>query len=155
MSPPTRRPSASRPLRTKKRSDFPMVATQTTVSEQVKKIPSTVRPTVNAARRAVKTAAPKAKEIAYQSKPPRSKSAMWKLARYAVGEEYVVGIGAFSTYAALFFYRGRELDDGSGLLQGGGKDSRFIRLRTPADATPPVVKRIVRKAFAPGAVKKK
>ena len=54
------------------------MATQTTVSEQVKKIPSTVRPTVNAARRAVKTAAPKAKEIAYQSKPPRSKSAMWK-----------------------------------------------------------------------------
>src|SRR5438552_7997322 len=147
MSPPTRRPSASRPLRTKKRSDFPMVATQTTVSEQVKKIPSTVRPTVNAARRAVKTAAPKAKEIAYQSKPPRSKSAMWKLARYSIGGDYVAGIGTFSTYATIFFYRGRELDDPSGILEGSGKDSRFIRLRTPADATRPAVKRIVRRAF--------
>ncbi|TMG56740.1 MAG: DUF1801 domain-containing protein [Chloroflexi bacterium] len=125
-----------------------MVATQTTVSEQVKKIPSTVRPTVNAARRAVKTAAPKAKEIAYQSKPPRSKSAMWKLARYAMGEEYVVGIGAFSTYAALFFYRGRELDDATGLLQGSGKDARFTRLRSPADAERPALKRLVRNAFA-------
>src|SRR5438093_5740207 len=54
---------------------------QITVSEQVKGIPSAVRPTVNAARRMLKSVAPKAKEIAYKSSPPRSKSAMWKLAR--------------------------------------------------------------------------
>ena len=129
--------------------------TAVTVAGQLKRVPNAVRPTVNAARRMVQAIAPNATEIAYQSKPPRSKSAMWKLARYAVGEEYVAGIGTFSTYAAVFFYRGRELDDGSGLLQGGGKDSRFIRLRTPADATRPVVKRIVRKAFALETVKKK
>jgi hypothetical protein len=122
--------------------------TAITVAGQLKRVPDAVRPTVNAARRMVKTIAPKSKEIAYQSNPPRSKSAMWKLARYAVGDEYVAGIGAFSTYAALFFYRGRELDDGSGLLQGSGKDARFIRLRTPADAENPTVKRIVRRAFA-------
>ena len=125
-----------------------MAAEQITVAEQLKKVPSATRPTVTAARRVVKAAAPTAKEVAYQSKPPRSKSAMWKLARYAIGDEYVAGIGTFSTYAAIFFYRGRELDDGTGLLQGGGKDSRFIRLRTPADAERPAVKRIVRKAFA-------
>jgi hypothetical protein len=96
----------------------------------------------------VRGVAPKANEVAYQSKPPRSKSAMWKLARYSIGGDDVAGLGTFSTYAALFFYRGRELDDGSGLLQGGGKDSRFIRLRTPADAMRPAVKRLVRKAFA-------
>jgi len=125
-----------------------MTAAAITVSEQLKKVPTAVRPTVMAARRVVKTAAPKAKEVAYQSKPPRSKSAMWKLTRYSVGDSNVAGIGAFSTYAAIFFYRGRELDDPTGLLQGGGKDSRFIRLRTPADAARPAVKRIVRKAFA-------
>ena len=125
-----------------------MTAAAITVSEQLKKVPSAVRPTVNAARRVVKAAAPKANEVAYQSKPPRSKSAMWKLARYAVGDDYVAGIGTFSTYATIFFYRGRELDDGSGLLQGGGENARFIRLRTPADAERPAVKRIVRKAFA-------
>ena len=130
-----------------------MAAEQITVAEQLKKVPSATRPTVTAARRVVKAAAPTAKEVAYQSKPPRSKSAMWKLARYAIGDEYVAGIGTFSTYAAIFFYRGRELDDGTGLLQGGGKDSRFIRLRTPADAERPAVKRIVRKAFALGATR--
>ena len=98
----------------------------TTVPEQLKRIPSAVRPTVQAARRTVKSLAPSAKEIAYQSEPPRSKSALWK----------------------IDFYRGREIDDASGLLEGSGKDMRFTRLRTPADAARPDVRRLVRRAFA-------
>jgi hypothetical protein len=121
-----------------------------TVSEQMKRIPPAVRPIVQAARRAVNAAAPHAKEVAYQSKPPRSKSAMWKLARYFVRDEYVVGIGTFSTYAAMFFTHGRELDDGSGLLEGSGKDARFTRLREPNDAAQPALRRVLRKAFAAG-----
>jgi len=120
------------------------------VSEQVKRIPSSVRPIVQAARRTVKAIAPKAKETAYQSQPPRSKSAMWKIVRYVVEDEPVVAIGTFPTYATLFFYRGREIDDANGLLEGGGKDLRFTRLRTPADAARPDVRRLVRKAFALG-----
>jgi hypothetical protein len=48
----------------------------------------------------------------------------------------------------LFFYRGRELEDPSDLLEGSGKDARFTRLRTPTDAARPDVRRLVRKAFA-------
>ena len=59
----------------------------------------------------------------------------------------VAAIGTYPRYATLFFFRGRELDDGSGLLEGGGKELRFIRLRSPADAGRPPVKRLVRKAF--------
>jgi hypothetical protein len=119
-------------------------------SEHLEKVPAAVRPTVQAARRTVKAVAPSAAEISYRSDPPRSKSAMWKIVRYAVDGANVAGIGTFSTYASLFFYRGRELDDGSGLLEGGGKDMRFIRLRTPADAEAAATKRIVRKAFKLG-----
>jgi hypothetical protein len=72
---------------------------------------------------------------------------MWKIVRYAVEGENVVGVGTFSRHASIFFYRGRELDDGSGLLQGSGKDSRFITLRSSADAEQPIVKQLVRKAF--------
>jgi hypothetical protein len=72
---------------------------------------------------------------------------MWKIARYAIDGGNVVGIGTFPGHASLFFYRGRELDDGSGLLQGGGKEMRFITLRAPADAERPAVKRMVRRAF--------
>jgi hypothetical protein len=120
--------------------------------EQLKRIPPATRPTVKAAIRTVKDLAPNADEIAYRSRQPRSKSAMWKIVRYAVGGTNVVGVGTFSNHATLFFYRGRELDDGSGLLQGSGKDSRFITLRAPADAERQTVKRLVRKAFKLGGV---
>ena len=93
------------------------------------KIPATMRPTVKAAIRAVKDVAPHAEEIAYQMAAPRSNRMMWKIVRYAVDGANVVGIGTFSKHSTLFFYRGRELDDGSGLLQGGGKESRFVTLR--------------------------
>jgi hypothetical protein len=123
----------------------------TSLSEQLRKIPPAVRPTVKAAIKTVREVAPKADEITYRSQPPRSPSAMWKIVRYAIGGANVVGVGTFLSHSTLFFYRGRELDDGSGLLQGGGKDSRFITLRAPADAERPVVKRLVRKAFKLGA----
>jgi len=117
------------------------------VSDHLKKVPAAARPIVLAARRTVRAVAPNAEEISYQSEPPRSSTYMWKIVRYAVGGENVVGVGTFSRHSTLFFYRGRELDDGSGLLQGSGKDSRFITLRTPADAEQPAVKRLLRKAF--------
>jgi hypothetical protein len=118
------------------------------VAEQVRRIPTAVRPTVQAARRTVKSVAPKATEVAYLSEPPRSKSAMWKIVRYLVDDEPVVGIGTFPTYVTLFFYRGRELDDASELLEGSGKDSRFTKLRSPDDAARPAVRRLIRQAFA-------
>jgi hypothetical protein len=105
---------------------------------------------VQAARRVVKSVAPSAEEITYQSQPPRSSGYMWKLVRYAIDGANVAGIGTFPKHVNLFFYRGRELDDGTGLLQGGGKDMRFITLRTPADVERPAVKRMVRKGFKLG-----
>ena len=75
---------------------------------------------------------------------------MWKIARYAVDGDNVAGIGTFTDHATLWFYRGRELNDPSALLEGGGKDSRFITLRSPADAERPAVKRLVREAFRLG-----
>lgn len=120
-----------------------------TVSEQLKAIPAAVRPTVRAARRVVRSVAPGAEEIAYRSTAPRASSSMiWKLARYAVGGEVVVGIGTRPTYAILYFFSGRELEDDSGLLRGGGKAMRSIRLTSPADVERPAVKRLLRRAFA-------
>jgi len=120
------------------------------VSEHIKKIPPAVRPIVQAARQTVKAVAPTADEISYQGQPPRSSTYMWKIVRYAVDGANVVGIGTYPTHSTMFFYRGRELDDGSGLLEGSGKDSRFITLRTPADAARPAVKQLVKKAFKLG-----
>ena len=124
-----------------------MPPTEISLSQQLKNVPAAVRPTVKAAIKTVKEIAPKADEIAYRSQPPRSKSAMWKLVRYAVDGTNVVGIGTFTNHSALFFYRGRELDDQSGLLKGSGKDTRFITLSSASDAERPAVKRLVKQAF--------
>jgi uncharacterized protein YdhG (YjbR/CyaY superfamily) len=122
------------------------------VADTLKRMPAPVRAIATAARRAVRAAAPKATEHPCQSKPPRSKSALWKIARYTQGDADVAGIGASSKHVLLYFHRGAELDDGSGLLEGGGKIMRSIRLAVPGDAARPEVKRMLRKAFqlAPG-----
>jgi len=72
---------------------------------------------------------------------------MWKIVRFATDGENVVGVGTFPRHSTIFFYRGRELDDGSGLLQGSGKDSRFVTLRTAADVEKPAVKKLLKSAF--------
>lgn len=107
-----------------------------------------MRPTLQAARKSVRAVAPGAVEVAYQGAAPRSKTFMWKVARYEVNGANVVGIGTYPDHSNLFFYRGRELDDGSGLLEGRGKEMRSVTLRTPADAARPEVKRMLKKAFA-------
>jgi hypothetical protein len=132
-----------------------MAAAQIALSEQLKNVPPNVRPTVKAAIKTVKEAAPKADEITYRSGPPRSSSAMWKLVRYSVGGANVVGVGTFTNHSTLFFYRGRELEDKDGVLQGTGKDSRYVTLRGPADAEQPAVKRLVRQAFKLGGLGQK
>jgi hypothetical protein len=119
---------------------------------QLRALPAAVRAIVQAARRTVKAAAPSAIEVGCQMAQPRSKSMMWKVCRYgSAGEEgYVVALGAFANHASIFFARGAELEDGSGILEGSGKELRYVTLRTPADAERAIVRRVVRNAFRLG-----
>ena len=119
-----------------------------TVSGQLKKVPAAVRPTVTAAIKAVREAAPQAEEVPYQMEAPRSERMMWKIVRFAVNGANVVGVGTFPRHSTIFFYRGRELDSGDGLLRGTGKNTRFVTLRSPSDVARPELKRLIRKAFA-------
>lgn len=133
-----------------------MITREITLSEQIKKIPPATRPIVEAAIKTVKEAAPKADEITYRMEQPREGSAMmWKIVRYAVNGENIVGVGTFSKHASIFFYRGRDLADAGGLLHGSGKESRFVTLRSAADAEQPAVKKLVRQAFKIGGASKK
>ena len=111
------------------------------------KIPLETLPILEAARETVKAIAPRAEEIACDSRRPRSASMLWKLVRYAVDGEVVVTLGTFTKHANMFFARGAEIEDEHGILQGSGKLLRYITLRTPADATSAAVKGVLRKAF--------
>src|SRR5438876_10306734 len=118
----------------------------TTVAKQVKKVPTTVRPTLQAAIRMVREIAPGAEEIVYAMEAPTSARMVWKHVRFAVDGKNVVGIGTLPDHVNIWFYRGRELDDGRGILQGTGKDTRFINLRTPAVAERAQLKKLTRGA---------
>jgi hypothetical protein len=113
----------------------------------MQEVPSAVRPIVEAAIKTIRDVAPGAEQIAYDMAAPRSKSMVWKLVRFAADGENVVGVGTLTAHSMIFFYRGRELDDGTGLLQGGGKEMRFIKLTSPAEAGRASVRRMVRRAF--------
>ena len=52
-----------------------MSQSEFSLPEQLKKVPPKVRPTVKAAIKTIKEIAPKANEITYRSRPPRSSSA--------------------------------------------------------------------------------
>ncbi len=118
------------------------------LAEQISRLPDPVGPIVQAARQAVLRAAPKrAVETPTNHKRPVSRTYMWKLVRYAVDDEQVIGIGTFTRHSAIWFDRGRELDDPTGLLQGSGKNSRFVSLRSVADAQTPALKKLITQAF--------
>jgi uncharacterized protein YdhG (YjbR/CyaY superfamily) len=105
---------------------------EVSVRERLQKLAPAVRATVDAAG------------------PPRSRSMMWKLVRFYVdeGKDYVAGIGAFADHVLLFFPAGRAIESETGLaLEGGGKQFRFITLRTPKDAGGAQVKAALRGAF--------
>lgn len=119
----------------------------TSVSEQVRKVPAAVRPTLQAAIRMVREIAPEADEIVYAMEAPRSSRMVWKHVRFASQGKNVVGIGTLLDHVNVWFYRGRELDDGTVKLQGSGKDTRFLNLRTPADADRTALRKLVRRAF--------
>jgi hypothetical protein len=119
----------------------------TTMEGHLGVIPAEVRPIAVAARALVRSVAPDAEEVVYQSSAPRSRSAMWKLAHYRLGGEYVVGIGVFAHHATLWFDRGSELQSGHALLEGSGAQSRFVRLDGEAAARRPELQALVREAF--------
>lgn len=119
-----------------------------TVSEQLERVPAAVRPALEAAIQTIRRAAPDAEEVAYQMQAPRSERMMWKIARYRLGGANVVGVGTFARHSTMFFYRGRELDEDEGILEGSGKDTRFVTLRTASDARSPIVRKLLQKAFA-------
>jgi|CZKU01.1.fsa_nt_gi hypothetical protein len=118
------------------------------IAEPLAGTPAATKAIVERARETVRAVAPEAEEVACHSRKPSSPSMMWKLFRYVAHGEVVVTIGTFTKHASMFFARGRELGDPQGILEGTGKDLRYITLREPKHAAGARVGAIVREAFA-------
>ena len=117
-----------------------MAGAEVPVGEYVRKVPASLRPTLQAARRMIKAIAPRAKETAWRT---------WPI-RYSVDGLYVAAVGNYPRWVSIYFFRGAKLDDPDGVLEGTGAWMRHIKLRAPKDANARAVKRMVREAFKQG-----
>jgi hypothetical protein len=52
----------------------------------------------------------------------------------------------------VYFFRGVEMDDPDGVLEGSGKGIRHVKLREPKDASSAALKRLIKQAFRMGGV---
>lgn len=59
----------------------------------------------------------------------------------------VVSVGPARAHVSLHFLQGASLPDPDGLLEGSGRLSRHVKLRTAADLAAPAVQRLVAAAF--------
>ena len=59
----------------------------------------------------------------------------------------VVSLAAQANRLALCFLRGAELPDPDGVLRGGGRQVRSVRLETAKDLERPEIQRLLREAF--------
>ena len=112
------------------------------VAEYVRHVPADLRPTLQAARKTIKGIAPNATETAWRT---------WPI-RYRQGDLYVVAVGNYPRWISVFFFRGGELEDPDGILEGSGRLMRHIKLRDPKEASRPAVKRMIRQAFRAGGI---
>ena len=63
--------------------------------------------------------------------------------------ESFISIAGYPKWVTLFFLDGAALHDPQGLLEGGGKQVRGIRLETAADLDAPAVAALIAQAIAP------
>ena len=63
--------------------------------------------------------------------------------------ESFISIAGYPKWVTLFFLNGAGLPDPEGLLEGGGKQVRGIRLKTPADLDSPAIAALIGHAIAP------
>ncbi len=105
-----------------------------TVDEYVRALPAEQAEIVSALRRLVRSAAPKAVE-----------TVKWAQPVYEQGGPLIF-IKAHKAHINFGFWRGAEMADPGGLLQGDGDRMRHIKLTSRRDIRPTAFKALVRQA---------
>lgn len=107
-----------------------------TVEEILDGRPPLVREYVEALRQIVRSAAPRAKEVAYRG---------WRVVAY-VGDSTFCYIAPLRNGANIGFHQGVSLSDPDRLLEGTGKNLRHVKIRSPQDLRARSLKALVRQA---------
>lgn len=110
----------------------------------VAKFDPAVATVIRAARRALRRRLPTAVELVYDN-----------YNFFVIGfcateraSDCIVSLAAAANGVGLSFYNGASLPDPEGILLGGGKQNRFVRLRSAATLREPAVEALLRAAVA-------
>jgi hypothetical protein len=87
------------------------------------------------------------RQIVRQAAPEATESFKWAQPVYETNGPFCY-IKAFKNYVNFGFWRGVDLDDPQGLLQGTGEKMRHVKLADVADIDEPVFSSFVRQAVA-------
>lgn len=113
-----------------------MTQTKPDVQAHIAGIDPTVRPLVEQLRAVVLTQAPALEE-----------TIKWRNLFY-VRKGNVCAIVPHRAHVNLEFWRGTELPDPQGVLEGTGKAARHVKVRTPEDADSDALTELLRQAVA-------
>lgn len=87
------------------------------------------------------------RQMILETAPELTETVKWGMPAYTLRGN-VVYIAPYSAHVNLGFYRGAELADSKGLLEGTGKGSRHVKVHSPEEARSNALKNLVRKAVA-------
>jgi hypothetical protein len=65
-----------------------------------------------------------------------------------VGEAAFAYVNAFKSHVNVGFFRGAEIDDPDGLLEGEGKFMRHVKLKPNGDANAAALRKLIETAYA-------
>lgn len=65
--------------------------------------------------------------------PQLREDVKWHVPVYSIGTTPIVSIEGFKAHVNLKFFKGAELDDRAGLLEGTGKGVRHVKFRSTED----------------------
>jgi hypothetical protein len=99
--------------------------------------------TAKAARRKMRALFPKAVELVYDN----YNALVIGYGPTERASDALCSIAVYPKWVTLFFLRGTEMQDPDGLLKGGGKIVRQIRLDDASDLDKPAVKKLIRQAI--------
>lgn len=71
----------------------------------------------------------------------------WYVPVYSLGTTPIVSIEAFKAHVPLKFFKGAQLEDREGLLEGTGKGVRHIKFRSPEDVDEGKIRALIDEAL--------
>ena len=113
------------------------------LTESLSKYTDEMRRTAKAARKKMRALFPKAVELVYDN----YNALVIGYGPTERASDALCSIAVYPRWVTLFFLRGADMSDPDGVLKGGGKIVRQIRLDDASDLDKPVVKKLIRQAI--------